>query len=258
MSDPATGLDWFIAVSTGTSALATASAAAFVARQTFWTRRAVEVAENGTMLSQTMAVEATKARLDARAVHITVQPTNPVEWPPLEPSDFGQPQPVQIGRTYHLPSDGEQRLLLRVPIRIRNHSDQSVVVMTSGLVPHDWLPSQALPQELELGPRDFNVMYFQVSRSIAEWAEGYRNAADVGVPEANGTVGYSDPYDDGVIDEWTLVLAGRPVVPVPKKDGLWQIATEQRLDIPSMPSAVGLVRPMTRRYFASKFNNISL
>lgn len=258
MSDPATGLEWFIAISTGTSALATASAAAFVARQTVWTRRAVEVAESGMKLSQTMAVEATKARLDARAIHITVQPTNPVEWPPLEPSDSGQPQPLPFGQTYHLPGDGQQRLLLRVPIRIRNHSDQSVVVMTSGLVPHDWLPSQAVPQTFELKPRDFEVRYFQVSRSIAEWAEGYRNAPDVGVPEANGTVGYSDPYDDGVIDEWTIVLAGRPVVPVPQKDGLWQIATEQRLDIPSMPSAVGLVMPMTRRYYASKANNLTL
>lgn len=258
MSDPASGIEWFIAVSTGASALATATAAAVVARQTFWTRRAVEVAEGGTKLSQTMAVEATKTRLDLRAVHIIVQSQGEVEWPPLEPSDFGQPQPVQVGRTYHLPGDGNERLLLRVPILIYNHSDHRVALMISGMVPQDWIPSQRVPETLVVDPEEYAVYFFQVSRSVAEWAEGYRNAPDVGVPEAHGTVGYSDPYDDGVIDEWTLVLAGRPVVPVPNKDGLWQIATEQRLDIPSMPSAVGLVRPMTRRYFASKINNVTL
>ena len=128
MSDPTTGLDVFTAIATGASALATGAAAVFVARQTKWTRRAAEVAEAGTALSQRMAIEATKTRLDSRAARITIRAAGPVEWPPLEPSAFGEAQPVTIGGEYILPQDGHLLLTLRIVIDIRNHADHPVTL----------------------------------------------------------------------------------------------------------------------------------
>jgi len=260
MTDPTTSLDVFIALATGASALATAIAAIVVARQTFWTRRAVEVAEEGTVLSRTMAVEATKTRLDVRAARISVTANGPVLWPAFAPSSFGEANQLEVGQEFILPRDAEFRVMLRLFLEITNHEDYPVSIGLQGLSHAGEHARASLPSEWTISKGSTEPFRFDASRTVAEWVAIHRGSyvEGIGAPEFQATVGHSDPYDDGVIDSWLVIVAGFPLIPVPDKEGHWEIAPERRPDVPSLPSAVGLVRPMTRRYYVSKKENTPL
>ncbi len=260
MTDLTTSLDVFIAVATGASALATTAAAIVVARQTIWTRRAVEVAEEGTVLSRTMAVEATKTRLDVRAARISVTTNGPVLWPPFQPSSFGKANQLEVGHEYILPRDAQSRVMLRLFLEVTNHEDYPVTITLNELRHAEEEARTSLPSEWTIPKGSTENFRFDTSRTVAEWVAIHRGAhgEGIGAPEFQATVRHSDPYDDGVIDSWLIIVAGFPVVPVVDKESHWEIAPERRPDIPSLPSAVGLVRPMTRRYYVSKSQNTPL
>ena len=105
------------------------------------------------------------------------------------------------------------------------------------------------PHEWTVAAHDDSPLYFETTRSIEEWARRHR---EPGEEEHTTTVRYSDPYDDGVIDEWSMMLEGFPIVPVAQRQSHWEVATEQRIDVPALPSADVVIMPMNRRYFASK------
>ena len=252
MSDPVSRLDLFVVSATGVSALATTAAAIIIGVQSRYTRRAVEVAERGTALSHAMAAETMKMRLDARAPQLTVETRGDVEWSPLEPA-LADHRPTSPERLYYLPRDRSEPILVRMPIRISNHSGTSVRIdISKGVVPDDWTAGTHKPDEWELPAGCAGDFFVQEVRSVNDWVDSQHHLGSVGPDDPIvGHVRHSDPHDDGVVDSWEIHLIGTPLVHDPDRDGAWKLADRATVSS-GHPAMAGEVRPMRRDYYLSK------
>ncbi|MFC7596414.1 hypothetical protein ACFQU3_13935 [Terrabacter sp. GCM10028922] len=252
-------VELFMAVATALSAIGSCAAAIVVAAQTYFTRRAVEETAAATIVSKRMMGEAVKARLDARAPHITVTRAQDILWPPYEPSDFGEAQPLPPGHEYHLPRDGSSRIQARLHLSITNHASWPVTLLLEGIVPAGWNEQKAPPAAAEVSPNASEDFFALATRTVAEWvmiAEG-RRAGDPG-PETAASVTYVEDDDEAVMDRWDVLIGGTPLTPVPQQDGLWRLSDGPRSDLSGHSAIDGLVQIKRREYFLSRRNNLKL
>lgn len=253
-------IDWTVL-----AALATAASAVVVAFQTYYTRkaaeqtkeaadqtaRAVEVAVRSAEGTEAALVEAAKSRLDARAPLIRVLLDEP-EPSPLQPSTTGgRAQPCPPGTEFRLPRDREEPLVLRVGGRVANlGEDVATVQLNVPLVvrgDHQKTRPSLSSTLVELDPGTGVTFELEEARPLAAWVENWQG------PDHHliiGQVVCSDPYDDGIIDRWTIELGGRPVEPIPGEDGGWR--TRNAVGLPPVESPSTRLRH-ERLYYVSKY-----
>jgi hypothetical protein len=202
------------------------STAAFfaIAYQSYETRVAVKV-------SQLIAADAVRGRLDAQVPEVTVR-LSPPPWPPLaRPTSGGKPVGTwPPGQAWHFPAQeaGSNRIVLQQQLVLENRSERRVQARFEGnLVVFDENNRVAAAGVLLLGPGTQSPeIYLQRDFTIKELSENF-TASEAGqeLPhQVLGSVTVGDDRDNGSTDRWDLVLTGSPVHPVPDREALWQLA----------------------------------
>lgn len=241
------------------AAVATTASAVVIAWQARETRRTAAATEKTLTVSQeslstsrALAAEALRTRLDARGQAVQIHVDHP-EWPPLEPSDFGDPQPLPYGHTYRMSRDRDQQLMLRASLLIVNEGDSDArLTLTSPLRPVGKSgPYPASGYQLVVSPGERLEARIEEARPISQWVENWVDD-QAGNPPSVVIVAEiicSDRFDEGVIDRWRIELTGRPIRPMEGDDSGW--ALNHQLD--SAPSPLSAtVPPQERLYYLSK------
>jgi hypothetical protein len=241
------------------AAVATTASALVIAWQAWETRRTaaatektLAVGQESLSTSKDLAVEALRTRLDARGQALRVHVTQ-TSWPPLQPSDFGDPQPLPYGHTYRMSRDRDEQLMLRASFEIVNEGDRDA---TLSLHP----PLRPLGESGPYPPYGYDRVVpgggrlearLEEARPISQWVQNWDDA-EAGKPPSVIIVAEiicSDGFDEGVIDRWRIELTGRPIRPIEGDDSGW--ALNHQLD--SAPSPISAtVPPQERLYYLSK------
>ena len=240
------------------AAAATTVSAVVIAWQAWETRRTAGAAEKTLTVGQeslstskALAVEAVRTRLDARGQAVRIHIDQP-EWPPLEPSSFGEPQPLPRGHNYKLSGDRDHQLMLRAHFEIVNEGERDA---TLNLNP-PLRPDGASGPHPQFGyqrvvPRGGRLKAsFEEARPISQWVQ---NWVDVTARKPSSVVliaeiTCSDGYDEGVIDRWRIEMTGLPIRPIQGDDSGWE--PNHQLD-PACPISA-TVLPQERMYYLSK------
>ncbi len=257
---------------TEAAAIATAAALGVIAYQSWQTRLATESAELGLAMaerslrvSQSVAVEAEKSRLDQRAPRIAIE-RKPVYWPPFGPSPLsaGMP-PAQFdeGRIFRMPGQGSEILILRADGTVRNEGPWSVRVHFNNAVirqqqPQHWDDDDELPwepsrpegYEKHLAPGESVDFRVEEPRTVGEWVENAR-ARLQGKPAPmaiHAEIIVPDDFDNGVIDNFRIELGGCPLNPVHGETESWQIPACFPHNVPIYFTVFAL----SRQYYRSK------
>lgn len=252
-------------------AAATSITVVVVGFQAWETRRSTEVAraslgktDEAIEVSNRLVTESAKARLDARTPHINVSVLQTL-WPPTRPPQFvgGGGLPLRPNEEFRITRDAKHLLLLEALYRVTNESDLTVgVSLSNACEPETYAsgtvwgyPGKLLQVTIPPGfSRDFMV---REARSLADWGDNAEDKEE-GVPGRNVIVAaviFSDTFDNGVIDNWTLEISGYPLERVPDDPGTYRVSSSaDATGNASLPIAA-VVRPMRRRYFLSKERN---
>ncbi|MFC5028670.1 hypothetical protein C8250_025385 [Streptomyces sp. So13.3] len=246
---------------TAVSAVATALAFLVVAWQSILTRSALSVAHTALTVSEAVALDAARARLDDQAPEVTVV-IDDVPWPPLAWSHIGVPvHPWPPGHEWPFPEKEHERIVLQALVWLDNPSSRSVWVTFSGdLVvnrENRFHPAPHIP--LEPGQR--SGLYLNKDFTIKELAGNYA-AREEGHPlphRVQGTVTVHDDRDNGVTDTWNLELTGCPVEPHETRGSVWRVVGHHVTEGDGSRSLEYIPRPTRRRtYWISRENEIRL
>jgi len=257
-------------VAAGIAAASAASVSAVVvAWQAFETRRAASAAvasldltraaqgaaEQSLAAAVQLAAEAARSRRDARAPRIDVRLEGEPDWPPLEPSPIGEPQPL-LGTEYRVPRDEDRRVLVRQRLLITNQEAYPVALQAIQIVPADAPGVMNVPL-VHVPPGETVSLLCQEARSLRAWIEVAEDR-EAGRPGAEvvGGLWHSDSYDDGVVDYWRVRIGGCPVRSIPAETGGWFVVSGWVTGA-TAPLDSGL-DPRRRRYFMSKAENREL
>ncbi|WP_151775769.1 hypothetical protein [Streptomyces abyssomicinicus] len=208
---------------TAVGSIGTTSAFFVVAWQAYLTRKALRV-------SELMAADATRSRLDSEAPRVTLALSDP-PWEPLAWTPNGMPcNTWPHGHTWHFPrdQDGQNRLVLQQQLALKNLSDRRVEARFHGdlvTVDEDGRPHPAGVLVLEPDETREDI-YLQRDFSIKELSENFTaKEASTELPhKVVGAVTVKDDRDNGSTDRWDLLLTGCPVHPDLERDGMWRIA----------------------------------
>jgi hypothetical protein len=269
--------DWtaVAAVATATATMATSVSAALIAWQAKETRNtagaareSVDVGRASVEVGQNVVTEAIKTRLDARAPKLTVTASSAkgevARGRPLRDSgrlENAWPREREFRRT----ADDYKYLSLGAQFGVQNEGDRTVRVTVSGSI--HWLrPNLNIAERIsedavavDLAPGDACEFRLEDGRPLHEWVEAWegRRSGDNRHAIRPGRVSCSDPYDDGVIDQWTLEVVAYPVEPKPDDLAAWVLRpTINEPDGPPVVSA--FVLPQQRRYYLSKIGDREL
>ncbi len=243
--------------------------ALIVAWQSLETARAASAAEEGLRgaadslrVSQVLAIEAERRRLDADAPRLLVRINEP-EWPPRVGRQFVGSEPAQLpmGEVFRLPKDATRHLTLRADGFIRNEGERTVRVTMHGMRVEDpavaagpgWEVRWTEPgdHDLDIAPGQHERFRFEDDHMTSEWianseaAERNEHQPTAGI----GAVIATDDLDNGVIDTWEIELSGRPFDRVADEQGSWRL---HKNIITGQSPMVARVRPRLRRYYRSK------
>jgi len=252
-----------------TAIVAAVATALIVAWQSLETARAASAAEEGLRgaadslrVSQALAIEAERARLDTEAPRLIVRINEP-EWPPRVGRQHLGSEPAQLpqGEIFRLPKDGARRVTMRADGFIRHEGGTTVRVSLHGMRVYDkaamqgpaWEPRWTEPgyHELDIPPDGVEQYRFEDERPASEWIANTEAtergeaapAAAVGVIEAN------DGKDNGIIDTWEVELAGCPFDPISGEQGGWRLHRDLMTGRGPM---MAQVRSRVRSYWRSK------
>ncbi|MGW8768253.1 hypothetical protein ACWGN5_37905 [Streptomyces sp. NPDC055815] len=221
------------------------------------TRQSVKV-------SQLMAADAIRSRLDSQAPDITLKLETP-PWEPLAWNSSGMPcGRWPTGHTWHFPADqdGANRLVLQQVLVLENRSDRRVQARFDGdlVVARDNRPTAVGVLLLEPGETTPDI-YLQSDFTIKQLSENYA-AKQTGqeLPhQVRGSVTVEDDRDNGSTDRWDLALTGTPVHPVPDRDGLWQLAPWHLIEESGLRTLeYSLLPPRQRIHWVSRARGIQL
>lgn len=195
-----------------------------IAWQGYLTRASVKV-------SQLIAADTIRGRLDAQAPAVTVRLSAP-PWEPLAATNHGMPcNPWPNGHTWHFPADqeGANRLVLQQVLVVENRSDRPVQARFDGdlvVADENKRPTAAPVLLLEPGEKSPEI-YLQRDFTIKELSENFtaKQAGQELPYKVLGSVTVGDDRDNGSTDRWDLVLTGCPVEPVVDREGMWRIAS---------------------------------
>jgi hypothetical protein len=241
------------------AAVATTASAVVIAWQAWETRRTAAATEKTLVVGQeslstskALAVEALRTRLDARGQALRVHVAPPA-WPPLQPSDFGDAQPLPHGHTYRMSRDRDEQLVLRAELEIRNEGNRdATLVLIPPLRPQGEsgpYPPHGYQRVVPRGGRLQATL--EEARPISQWVQNWDDA-QAGRPPSVVIVAEivcSDGFDEGVIDRWRIELTGRPIRPIDGDDSGW--ALNHQLDAAPRPISA-TVPPQERLYYLSK------
>lgn len=241
------------------AAAATSVSAFVIAWQAWETRRTAAatektlgVSQDSLSTSRALAVEALRTRLDARGQAVRIHVAQP-EWPPLQPSDFGEPQPLPHGTTYRTSRDRDVQLMLRASLTIVNEGDRDA---TLNLHP----PLRPVGESGPFPPYGYERVVpsggrleasLEEARPISQWVQNWDDA-EAGKPPSAIIVAEvicSDGFDEGIVDRWRIELTGRPIRPIDGDDSGW--ALNHQLDSAPRPISA-IVHPQERLYYLSK------
>lgn len=270
-------VDWAAvgAVATGTAAMTTAITAGLIAWQAKETRNAanaargsVEVGRSSLKLSQALAIESIKTRLDLRAPKLTVLAAPAGEErarhkAQRDSQDLGTPWPWD--REFRRSEDDYTYLSMGAEFSIQNEGGETVRVTVSG--PVSWLDPKVGQDGVDrisdnaivvdLPPAARCQFRLEETRPLCEWANAWqrREKGEVGDNMAiSGGIGCSDAYDDGTISIWDLQVYAYPVEPKPRDLAAWLLRP-----VPGSPSdpaiVTAVVHPQRRHYYISKTEN---
>ena len=256
------------ALATGAGAIVTGFSAGLIAWQAWETRRTAKVGQSGVEIgrqslevSQALAIDSTKARLDARAPRIWVRSAPTQGEVVMGKSEVGLPQPWPLEQTFRRTEDDHKTLLVGAQIDVTNEGDRSQRICIAGNV-------QLLrPEGANLTPNSGQITVFlgpgkscefrlMEAGHVDSWAANWDSyqKGDVHLCKSIGQVTCSDPYDEGVIDRWTIELYGYPIEPIPNDIAGWKIRNGQT----NPPVVEVVVMQQVRAYYISKNENREL
>ncbi len=277
------------ALATGAGAIITGVSAGLIAWQARETRRTADVGQSGVEIgrqslevSQALAIDSTKARLDARAPRIFVRSAPTQGEVVMGRSGSGLPQPWPIDRTFRRTEDDYTTLLVGAQIDVTNEGDRSQRICIIGAVGASapTLVSSGSkrarvggyiellrPEGANLTPNSDQVTIFLApgescefrlteARTVQQWATCWdaHTKGDANPSKSIGQVTCSDPYDEGVIDRWTIELYGYPIEPIPNDLAGWKVRNGQK----NPQVAEVAVMQQERAYYLSKKENREL
>lgn len=253
------------ALATGAGALVTGLGMGLIAWQARETRRTaeaghagVEVGRRSLEVAQGVAVDSTKARLDARAPRLWVRAASTRDEVVMGHGGSGFLQPWPIERTFRRTDDDYQQLILGAQVDVKNEGDRSQRVWIDGdaaLLRPEGGDISTSPGRITvfLNPGESCEFRLTISKPLHEWAAAW-DARKAGNTDAAKTVGHvicSDPYDEGVIDRWAIELWAYPVENIPGDLAGWKI----RNGATNPPVVDVAVLQQTRDYYLSKHEN---
>jgi len=245
---------------------ATAITVVVIGFQAWETRRSAEVAQaalhktdDAIKVSDRLAIESAKARLDARTPHINVSVMQTI-WPPTRPPLFvsGPGQPIASDAEFRVQRDTTTEILLEAVCRVTNESAVTVQVGLNNIsVQGDYATGTAWQYpgtylQRSIPPGGWLDFMVREARSVADWAANAEDRTN-GVPGRNVIVAeviFSDTFDNGIVDNWRVEISGYPLEPVPGDPGTYRI-TQLAPGNASLPIAA-TTPPKRRRYFLSK------
>lgn len=240
------------------SAHAAASAAITANSAIELSRSALEIARTEERHTRYLIVEGIKNRIDSNAYSLTVLADPSVVWPPFEPSiSGGVPNPLPADVVYRLPRDGDKRIIVRAKFRIINEGSRLVLFRTTDPWVYDdgrgnYQTFKA--DKYQLDARDKSWGYFEVNRTVAEWAEiaTYRMTGQ-SIEEAVRSITVSDDSDTGTIDWYDIQIGGTPLVAIDGEQGSWRLQPGQYTDYEQNFPVMGVeALPRRRVYYLSK------
>jgi hypothetical protein len=246
------------------AAIATSISAGVIAWQAWETRRTAQAARESLKVGQEsldtarqLAAEAFRARLDARGQALRVH-VAPPEWPPLEPSRYGEPQPLPGGIEYRMPRDADRRVMLRARLEIRNEGARDAkIALHPPLIPEgEPGPPPSTGYERVLAPGKRLEARLDEARRVGEWIDSWRRRETSQEPGSVivATIVCSDAFDEGVIDRWRIEMYGTPLRPIPQDDSGWVL--NQPTGMPGgTPPLWAWVTPHERLYYISKIRD---
>ncbi|MEU1843367.1 hypothetical protein [Micromonospora sediminicola] len=212
---------------------------------------ALELGRDSLRVSQVVALEAAKARLDARAPVLRVMKQSVQAEVLWWESPMGDREVLPNSQELRRTKDDALKLVMGANFLIRNEGAVAVeVTLNGGFYRLGKRPLRRL-DSVSLAPGESSTVRLEEPRTLVEWTENW-SAQERGaqsLPQTIvGEVICSDAFDDGVIDRWRLELWCWPVRPVPDDLSAWRVNTSDEA-----PSAVNpVVVPGSRSYYRSK------
>jgi hypothetical protein len=236
--------------------------------QVILTSDSVEAAKRAADAAQEAARETGRVRIDEQAPRVLTVMEH-AQWPPRisrslthmpnanEPRMFDSQTlhgaPAAGGDDFIFP-EAEQRLLWFIlrgvlineghsTARVRLDGEARFIEGESTLVPDRKIlcpPIVGSPQGVAYIGREHLLRPGEIA--LFEWAEGYQlkewaarhDQADI--PHNNLQVTVFDSTEYGVLDRTKVELSGRPLEPVPNRQGHWQITSERHVSVNVWPA----------------------
>ncbi|MFD7605153.1 hypothetical protein ACFWAN_32520 [Streptomyces mirabilis] len=250
-----TGMD--LGVSVGTLLLA--GCTALLAKRT---KEAVEESSRSREVWESMAADATRARLDAAApaVNVFVRETPDVIYGVSQgAATYDSEWPAD--RPWIIPRDRDVKVAIKCFVTIENNSRASVEITCRGAF---WFPRERGSDSFVLRPGEEKTVQLVAIHTIAEWLENYACRRRKGsswsarnlLHAATGSIVMSDRNDNGVSDTWELSLTGRPIELNELNAGE---ARQARTPVPARPQLViPDISDRHRMYFISRSTGTTL
>jgi len=258
-----------LAVASLLVALATGALAFFTWRLAAGTTSMAAAAQASADAAISSVRESTRARLDIRSPRVVPLLDSP-QWPPLiDKTRSGMPYRNELrlldARSLHgspeasgeyvFDRDRDQFLWFRCRGLLRNEGSVTALVRLNGeaqflktsldeseepsgelLVPFD-LSKPQLDADHLLRPGDEIHFEWGAGHSLGEWADAYERPDP---PNARGALFFSitvsDPTGFSVNDAIYVVVAGRPIEPVPQASSHWRLSRPEEMGVVIYPT----------------------
>ena len=188
---------------------------AIVAWQAMETHRTTTLSQRTLEVSNALAIDAARSRLDQDAPRIDVY-VEQVSFLPADPGDLP-------GGRWQLPADAARLLRVQAQVRVVNlMNDRTIHLKVKGLQDAHMRPDA----EVLLVPAAKLSYYLTATFTLSQWVENWQShRAGTPLPNvAEGAVIAGDDRDEGVVDTWPLHLAAWPIQPAEDSDGSWRQA----------------------------------
>jgi hypothetical protein len=191
-----------------------------VAWQALETHRTTTLSQRTLELSNSLAIDNARSRLDQDAPRIEVY-VEQVSVLPVDSANTPGPK-AESGARWHLPADAERQLRVQAQVRVVNlMNNRTIHLKVKGLQDAAMRPDT----EVLLVPAAKLAYFLTATFTLSQWAENWqaRQAENSPPNVVEGSVIAGDDRDEGVVDTWPLHLAAWPVQPGEGTDGTWQL-----------------------------------
>ena len=192
---------------------------AIVAWQALETHRTTTLSQRTLQVSNSLAIDSARSRLDQGAPRIEVY----VEQVSVLPVDSASTAgPAESGARWHLPAAGTRLLRVQAQVTVVNlMTDRTIHLESPGLARRCHMRADT---EVLLVPAAKLAYFLTATFTLSQWAENWAShQAGTPFPHfVDGCVIAGDDRDEGVVDTWPLDLAAWPIQPAAEA-GAWQL-----------------------------------